>query len=354
MSVDVDVWGDVVGQVRAEADLRAAVAAPLHAYLFVGPPGSGRMAAARAFAAALFTRDTEGEDAERHARLALEGKHPDLIVFEPEGARLSVDMDKGDLPAIIQEVNRAPVEADRKVVVLGQFHTMEQFAGAFLKTIEEPPPRTIIVIVADEIPPELVTTASRCVRIDFGPVPDAAVIERLVAEGVAPDRAQEAAEAASGDLARARLLATDPDLAARRDAWRAVPDRLDGAGARVIDLVEDLRGRIDAAQAPLDAQHVEEQAALEEQIDRYGLRRGLVAELVTRHRRQVRTLRRQEILFGLATLAGRYRDALADGRDPAELVDGLAALQTAAEDLVRNPTEELFLLGLFLKLPHLR
>ncbi|MET1049807.1 MAG: hypothetical protein ABWZ55_09265 [Acidimicrobiales bacterium] len=241
MSVGVDVWGDVVGQVRAEADLRAAVAAPLHAYLFVGPPGSGRMAAARAFAAALFTRDTEGEDAERHARLALEGKHPDLIVFEPEGARLSVDMDKGDLPAIIQEVNRAPVEADRKVVVLGQFHTMEQFAGAFLKTIEEPPPRTIIVIVADEIPPELVTTASRCVRIDFGPVPDAAVIERLVAEGVAPDRAQEAAEAASGDLARSRLLATDPDLAARRDAWRAVPDRLDGTGARVIDLVEDLR-----------------------------------------------------------------------------------------------------------------
>ena len=274
MSVDLDVWRDVVGQARAEADLRAAIAAPLHAYLFVGPPGSGRMAAARAFAAALFTRDAEGEDAERHARLALEGKHPDLIVFEPEGARLSVDMDKGDLPTIIQEVNRAPVEADHKVVVLGQFHTMEQFAGAFLKTIEEPPPRTIIVIVADEIPPELVTTASRCVRIDFGPVPDAAVTERLVAEGVAPDRAQEAAEAASGDLGRARLLATDPDLAARRDAWGAVPDRLDRTGARVIDLVEDLRGRIDAAQAPLDAQHAEEQAALEEQIDRYGLRRG--------------------------------------------------------------------------------
>jgi DNA polymerase-3 subunit delta' len=190
--------------------------------------------------------------------------------------------------------------------------------------------------VADEIPPELVTAASRCVRIDFGPVPDAAVTERLVAEGVTPDRAQEAAEVAGGDLGRARLLATDPDLAARRAAWRAVPDRLDGTGARVIDLVEDLRGRIDAAQAPLDAQQAEEQAALEEQIDRYGLRKGLVAELVARHRRQVRTLRRQEILFGLAT------------------VDGLAAIQTAAEDLVRNPTEELFLLGLFLKLPRLR
>ena len=207
------------------------------------------------------------------------------------------------------------------------------------------------MVVADEIPPELVTTASRCVRIDFGPVPDVAVAERLVAEGVAPDRAQEAAEAAAGDLGRARLLATDPDLASRRDAWRAVPDRLDGTGARIVDLVEDLRGRIDAAQAPLDAQHAEEQAALEEQIERYGLRRGLLTELATRHKRQIRTLRRQEVTFGLATLAGRYRDALSEGRDPADLVDGLAAIQAAAEDLVRNPTEELQLLALFLELP---
>jgi DNA polymerase-3 subunit delta' len=255
---------------------------------------------------------------------------------------------------ILQEANRAPVEASRKVVVLGQFHTMENFAGAFLKTIEEPPPRTIIVIVADEVPPELVTTASRCVRIDFGPVPDAAVAERLVAEGVDGDRAQEAAAAAGGDLGRARLLATDPALAERREAWRAVPDRLDGTGTRVVELVEDLRLRIDAAQAPLDARHATERAALEEQIERYGLRRGLVTELVTRQKRQVRTLRRQEIVFGLATIAGRYRDALATHPEPAALVDGLAAIQTAAEDLVRNPAEELMLLGLLLELPTLR
>lgn len=354
MSVDVDLWVDVVGQPRAVGDLKAAVPAPSHAYLFVGPAGSGRMAAARAFAAALFSRGGEGEDAERHARLALGGKHPDLIVFEPEGARLSVDMDKGDLPVILQEVNRAPVEADRKLVVLGQFHTMEQFAGAFLKTIEEPPPRTIMVIVADEVPPDLVTVASRCVRIEFGPVPPDALVERLVAEGVPSETAVEAAEAAGGDLARARLLATDPELADRREAWRRVPERLAGTGAAVVDLVTDLRARIDAAQAPLDAQHLGEREDLDEQIERYGLRKGLVGELVTRQKRQVRTLRRQELRFGLATLAGRYRDALADSTDPAPIVAGLAAIQVAAEDLVRNPAEELLLLGLFLALPPLR
>ena len=73
MTVAEDLWVDVVGQPRAEADLRAAVDAPSHAYLFLGPPGSGRMAAVRALAAELFSRDAAGEDAERHARLALEG-----------------------------------------------------------------------------------------------------------------------------------------------------------------------------------------------------------------------------------------------------------------------------------------
>ena len=140
----------------------------------------------------------------------------------------------------------------------------------------------------------------------------------------------------------------------RREAWWRVPERLDGTGAAVVDLVTDLRGRIDAAQAPLDAQHAEEREDLDEQIERYGLRKGLVGDLVTRQKRQVRTLRRQEIRFGLATLAGRYRDALADSPEPVPIVEGLAAIQVAAEDLVRNPGEELLLLGLFLSLPRLR
>jgi DNA polymerase-3 subunit delta' len=348
VTVAADLWGDVVGQERAVSDLRAAVEAPSHAYLFLGPPGSGRSAAVRAFAAELFSRDAD--DPERQARLALDGKHPDLVVFEPEGLRLRME---DEIPAIIQEVNRAPVEADRKVVVIGQFHTMENFAGALLKTIEEPPPRSILVVVADELPPELVTTASRCVRIDFGPVPATAVAERLVAEGVDPAAADEVAQAAGGDLDRARLLATDPALAARRDAWREVPDRLNGTGARVVELVDDLRRRIDDAQAPLDDQQAGEVAALQADIERYGLRKGLLTEQATRHKRQVRTLRRQELRFGLATLAGRYRDALVDHPEPAALADGLDAIQEAAEDLVRFPGEELLLLGLFLRLPPL-
>lgn len=347
-----DLWGEVIGQPRAEADLRAAVAAPLHAYLFVGPPGSGRRPAARAFAAELFARGADGEAAARHARLALEGKHPDLVVFEPEGERFQ--QQTGEIDGIIREASRSPVEAAYKVMVLGEFHTMDRLAGALLKTIEEPPPRTIIVVIADEVPLDLVTTASRCVRIEFGPVPAAAVVERLVAEGIDPGRATEAAAAAGGDLGRARLLATDDALAARRDAWAAVPERLDGTGARVVELVADLRSRIDAAQAPLNERQAVEQAELEDEIERYGLRRGLLKELGADHRRQAARLRRQELRFGLGVLAGRYRDELTAAAGPVPLVEAQRAIHAALDDLVRNPNEELLLLGLVLKLPRLR
>jgi DNA polymerase III subunit delta' len=351
-TVNVDVWGDVVGQPRAEADLRAAAASPVHAYLFLGPTGSGRRAAARAFAADLFSRHRAsgaGDDAdgERQARLALEGKHPDLQVFEPEGARLRM---KEKIPAVIREANRAPVEAAHKVLVLTEFHRMEDYAAALLKTIEEPPASTIFVIVADELPPELVTIASRAVRIDFGPVPTAAVVERLLAEGIEPDRAAEAAAAAAGDLARARLLATDDELAARRAAWWAVPEALDGTGATVVRLVNDLRARIDAAQGPVDHRHREERAGLEAEVERYGLRRSVLKEQEEHHKREARRLRTQELRFGLATLAGRYRDELATAPDPTPLAASLQAIQATADDLIRNPTEDLALLGLLLRL----
>ena len=80
----VDLWGDVVGQPAAVAQLRAAARAPVHAYLLVGPRGSGKRALARAFAAALLSSGRSGEDAVRHAELALAEAHPDLEVVRAE------------------------------------------------------------------------------------------------------------------------------------------------------------------------------------------------------------------------------------------------------------------------------
>lgn len=339
-------WDDVLGQDRAVAQLQSSVAAPVHAYLFVGPPGSGRRAAARAFAADLLAAGSEGADAERHRALALAEHHPDLTVFVPEGASLR----EPEASEIIRAAVRAPVEGDRKVLVLCELHKISVVAPKLLKIIEEPPPSTVFVIIADDVPPELVTIASRAVRLEFHPVAEGLIAERLVAEGVPADEADQAARASFGDLERARLLATDPELARRRAAWQAVPDRLDGTGAAVMTVAVELRALVDGAQAALDARQAREVTALEEHIERYGQRGSGASRLTAQHKREVRRHRTDELRFGLATLARRYTDELATARRPQELYDKVAAIQFASEALVRNPNEALLLEDLLFQL----
>ena len=133
-----------------------------------------------------------------------------------------------------------------------------------LKTIEEPAGPVVFVGVADFVPPELVTVASRSVRIDFRPLTEHEVRDTLVAEGVAPERAATVAELAGGRLDRARLLASDPGAEARRQAWEAVPARLDGSGAMVALLVDQLVDLLKRSVEPLTSRQDREMAAVAE------------------------------------------------------------------------------------------
>ena len=340
-------WADVVGQPDAVQLLRSAAESPVHAYLFVGPTGAGKRMAARAFAAELLSRGAAAGEAERHARLAAAETHPDLTVVEPEGARVTIDQAR----QVTQDSVRSPVEAALKVIVLCEFHRIEHIGAALLKTIEEPPPTTVFVILADEVVPELVTIASRAMQVDFGPVPPEVIAARLVSEGAAAAEAQSAAEAAAGDLRRARLLANDPALAARRESWTTLPQRLDGTGASVMVEVAALREHIDRAQAPLDERQQAEVADLEERVERYGSRGQGVGALRDQHKREVRRLRTQELRFGLATVAARYRQELLAGRVSSEALGALAAVQDASEAIDRNGNEEILLESLLLQLP---
>ena len=177
----VDPWRDVVGQEGAVRRLAASVAEPVHAYLLVGPPGSGKQALARAFAAALLSVGAEDEAArERHVRLALAGQHPDLRLVEPEGNTFR----KGDAERVVRSATLAPVEGARKVIVADGCEDMEdEAAGYLLKTVEEPPASTVFVLLTTEVVPEIVTIASRCVRVELFALPTEVVTDRLVAEG---------------------------------------------------------------------------------------------------------------------------------------------------------------------------
>jgi DNA polymerase-3 subunit delta' len=239
-------------------------------------------------------------------------------------------------------------------MVLDEFHLVSPAAAAtLLKTIEEPPPGTYFVILADEVTPDLVTIASRCARVDFPPLSDEVVRDALVAEGADPARAQEAAAAAHGALDRARLLVSDDRLALRMRLWRELPERLDGTGHVVATLVDEIRASIDDAGAPLAEAQAREVDALQERIERYGQRGSGQRDLETRHRRAARRLRMDELRLGFEELADRYRAELPTTADPAEVVAGLQALQHAIEALIRNPSEELLLQSVLLRLPRL-
>jgi DNA polymerase-3 subunit delta' len=213
----------------------------------------------------------------------------------------------------------------------------------------------VFVILAEQLPPELVTIASRCVQVDFGPLADAQVAEALAAEGVEPEVALQVAGVAGGRLDRARLLAHDPGFGARREMWRSVPSRLDGTGATVAVVaaaLADLLGT--AGVAPLEARQAGELAELEERVERTGERGAGRKVLAERHKRELRRLRHDELRFGLATLAAVYGDALHRGTgDARACIEAVGAIQSAAESMVRNPTESLLLQDVLLRLPPL-
>ena len=346
-----DPWAAVVGQPEATAQLAAALAAPVHAYLFVGRPGRGSAAAARVFAGELLAaRDTD--HAARHRRLASGGQHPAVWEVVRTGASISAE----DAREVVRRAGMSPPEGTLQVIILHELHLVGPRAPILLKTIEEPPPSTLFIALADEVLPDLVTIASRCVRVDFPPIPAALVESALVAEGVASEVAADAARSSGGDLDRARLLVTDPELSARRRFWLAVPGRLDGTGSTVAVLVDEARARIDAVMSPLAERAAAEAEALGASYEALGsVPAGVAKETADRHKREQRQVRTDELRAGFAGLLEAYRDAVAAGAVGAAAAYSQAAtlVQRAAEDLVRNPTEALMLQALFVSLPPL-
>jgi DNA polymerase-3 subunit delta' len=349
----------LVGQGTAVHALLAAAARPVHAYLLVGPPGTGKLAAARAFGAMLLCPDG-GDDGCDTCRRVSDGTHPDFVVVEREGATLSIDQAR----EVTRMAARSSVEGGRAVVVLPDLHLAGDAVPALLKTIEEPAGPVVFVGLAEYVPPELVTVASRCVLVHFRPLSEDEIRDALVDEGVALDRATAVAALAGGRLDRARLLASDPGAVARRQAWEEVPARLDGSGATVALLVDQLIDMLKRSVEPLTVRQEAEMAALAlrtaQELSGTPAKAAQVAaragarDLEERHRREQRRQRTDELRTGLAALARAYRDRSAAGALPADraaaavaLVDGLSA------DLAFNPGEQLALQALFVRLDRL-
>lgn len=342
-----DPWARVVGQDRAVEQLQRAVDRPVHAYLFVGLPGAGMEEAAQAFAASLV-----GAEGDRVAR----GRHPDVVEFEPEGVEYRVAEVREQ---IIPEITAAPVESSRKVVILHEVERLnEPSANALLKSLEEPPDWTHLVLLTANAEELLETVRSRCLRVEFTAVPVAIIADVLRARGVDADRAAACARAAGGRLDRAIALAGP--LAPLRDAFRIAIGRLDGTGRRAAELAGDLGVALDAAVAAAQAEQATELEELDAEIATVGysarVAQAMRKRLTERHKRRARRARVAALLEGFAAIEASYRDTLASVPEapavaPRSAVAALDRLRHAREAVLRNASEGLLLEHLLLHLP---
>ncbi|NEK60549.1 DNA polymerase III subunit delta' [Geodermatophilus sabuli] len=315
------VWAQVVGQPAVVAELRAAVADPAamtHAWLFTGPPGSGRSVAARAFAAALQCPD--GGDGTCHAcRTVLAGTHADVHVVVPDG--LSI----GALEAreLVRVAGRAPSQGRWQVILVEDADRMtEQAANAVLKMIEEPPARTVVMLCAPSLHPDdvPVTIRSRCRVVGLRTPPVDAVADVLVRrDGVDPALAAWSAAASGGHVGRARRLAQDEDARLTRKAVLDVPLSLVSLAAclnAADDLVGAAKEEADEATSALDGAETEAvKASLGVGARGPGVAAasrgaGVLKELERKQKSRATRLGRDSLDRALVDLAALYRDAL--------------------------------------------
>jgi DNA polymerase-3 subunit delta' len=335
---------------------------PVHSYMIVGSKGADLLTAARCFASALVSPDLDA----RTVELVLKAAHPDVVEFEPESTVISVAQAREE---IVPEAWASPIETSsaRKVLLVLEAERLQLEAeNALLKTFEEPPASTVIVLVTSAPDDLLDTTRSRCQRIDLAPLDEHAVVAALLADGHDADAAALAARLAGGQLGRARALAGD--RRALRDAFVEASAAVDGTGATAARISEALGEAVRDAIAAMKARNEEELSVFEAATTEAGYLPREVSRqrrrMATRHQRHERMARREAIVEGITALETVYRDALAGPDAPLRNVDraplrvepraGDRALEACRESravLERNPNEGLLLERLVLNLP---
>jgi DNA polymerase III subunit delta' len=322
-------------QPGARAALAAALrSGPAHAYTFVGPSGSGKARAARAFAAELLARGAADPDDARRRALADPSPHPDLTWLRPPGNQHLVEDVRRE---VIAAVAYRPFEGGRRVFVIEAADAMaEESQNALLKTLEEPPGYAHLILITAEPAALLETVRSRCAAVRFAPLPPESLERRLAAELPEREPAEIAALAAlaGGDLGRARRLGSENGSSIRDHAEAAARVALAGelASRPWAGLIEIAEG-----EGELDGNAVRE--AAQARADELG--EGREASRIKREgdeaaKRAERRGRTEAIDLGLGLVAAWYVDVAAVGEGARDTVRNGDRLDRVSEDAGRT------------------
>ncbi|WP_405143180.1 DNA polymerase III subunit delta' [Sphaerisporangium sp. NBC_01403] len=325
------VFDDLVGQEQAAAVLQRAAAAAAeaiaggrgagmtHAWLFTGPPGSGRSEAAQAFAAALLCPDGGCGHCDLCHQVSV-GSHPDVEVVRPQGLSYSVKQTR----ELVLRASGAPTLGRWRVMLFEDAdRATEAAANALLKAIEEPPPRTVWLLCSPSPDDMVITIRSRC-RVVTLRTPSTEAIAHVLAtrDNVQPEMARFAARATQGHVGRARRLALDDEVRRRREAVLSLPRSLTGVG-ECVDAAERLV-KTSSEDAEEATTHLNESETTElrkmygEGSTGKGLNRGLVRggagamkDLEDRQKSRATRIKRDSLDVALLDLVAFYRDVLA-------------------------------------------
>jgi DNA polymerase-3 subunit delta' len=343
------VWSTLIGQRHVVETLSRAVSGQgmTHAWLFTGPPGSGRSNAALAFAAALQCPD--GGCGRCHAcQTALAGTHPDVSVTRSETSVLYID----DMRDLVHRSALAPAEQRWQIMVIEDADRLgERTGNTLLKAIEEPTPKTVWLLCAPTLEDVLPTIRSRARNISLT-TPTAGEVSRFLMEkdGVPEPVAAFAARASQGHIGRARALARDESTRNRRREVVALPGGLTSLGAcmnaaaNLIDIAKDETEAItDSTNArelsELEATYGDDRKSKQSRSYRAALRELTHSQKQRQKRREMDVIDRS-----LMDIMSVYRDAIAlQSGAPGALVNeevrgdivDIARRSTAEENLRR-------------------
>ncbi|HEY0515763.1 MAG TPA: hypothetical protein VGD00_01470 [Solirubrobacteraceae bacterium] len=290
---------------------------PSHAYLFHGPPGTGKREAARAFAAALLSEGAA--NAATVSERVQRDSHPDLTWVRPSGA---AEMLVGDIEeAVVAAATRTPFESSRRVFVIEAVETMnDQAANRLLKTLEEPPAFAHLVLVSDRREDVMATIVSRCQPVRFDPLAPEQIAQGLEQDGVEAGTAAACARLALGDGALAARLASPEGAALRAGAETLAASALSGATAARPWLALLEAGRTAGAAA---GERAGERTATELELLPAKERKRHEREGLEARRRVERRARTQTIDLGLRLSELWLRDLLCASAGAGELVHAL-------------------------------
>ena len=319
----VSVYDDLVGQDHVRSILEGAVAASrngeesqemTHAWIFTGPPGSGRSSAAIAFAQALIC-PLSGCGECNECKSAANGAHPDVEIIRTEGLSIKVE----EVRELLTRVAWAPSMGGWRVVVMEDADRLtESAANALLKTIEEPGTRTVWLLCAPTLHDLLPTIRSRCRHIQLHTPSDEAVAQVLIKrDGISPTMATFAARVSQGHIGRARYLANNESVRSNRSTIMRLPLQLNSLAAafKAAQTLVDLATT--QANTSSEARDEKEIASLQEAYGKGATGRGMasgaakaVKELEKEQKSRATRMVRDAIDGALLDIATFYRDVM--------------------------------------------